>query len=109
MEIMPLFNAAAGIVIRLALPIVITLLVAYALRQLDRRWQQQGTTKQPGAVSIVRCWVLNDCPEEQRANCAVYKERTVPCWQFHRDEHGRLAQRCLDCQVFRQAPAFEAL
>lgn len=109
MEIMPYVSTVVGILVRLALPIAITLLVAYALRRLDQRWQRQGTGGRPGPVSIVRCWVLNDCPEEQRASCAVYQDQNIPCWQFNRDERGRLAPRCLNCQVFRQAPVYEPL
>ena len=107
MESMPHVSYLAGILVRLAVPIAITLLAAYGLRRLDQRWQQQATSNQSSAAGLIKCWVLNDCPSEQRANCAVYQERRLPCWQAFRDEAGRLPTRCLDCDVFRQAPVIE--
>ncbi len=107
MEIMPTISYLAGILVRMAVPIVITLLVAYGLRRLDQRWQNQAISNQPSAAGLIKCWVLNDCPPEQRAKCAVYQEQKLPCWQAFRDEKGRLPKRCLECDVFRQAPVFE--
>lgn len=107
MDVMPYLTSLAGILVRLALPIALTLLAAYALRRLDQRWQSQAAARQPGPVSVIKCWVLNDCPAEQRANCPVYQKQNLPCWQAYRDKAGRLPERCLDCQVFRQAPVIE--
>lgn len=100
-------SVVLGLLLRLALPLALTLLAAYLLRRLDQRWQQQGLNNQPGTVEVLKCWVLNDCPPEQRERCAAYQQSSVPCWQVFRDEAGRLPQRCLSCRVFRQTPVLE--
>jgi hypothetical protein len=107
MEGLSILTAIFGFLIRLALPIALTLLAAYLLRRLDQRWQQQGSVAQPGPVAVLKCWVMNDCPPEQRERCAAYQQHNVPCWQVFRDEAGRLPQRCLGCEVFRQSPVLE--
>ena len=102
---------ALGLLVRLLLPVGLTLSVAWLLRRLDRRWRAEATGQIPAARSlqVLRCWVLNDCPEEQRSRCAAYQQQGTPCWQLFRDHHGRLRTSCLDCEVFRLSPVAEAV
>jgi hypothetical protein len=109
MDGMAILSSVLGIAIRLVLPLAVTLLVAYGLRRLDQRWQEEAAARQTGPMSFIRCWVLNDCPDEKRANCPVFQEKNLPCWQVFRDEAGRLPSQCLGCEVFRRAPALETI
>jgi hypothetical protein len=103
----------SGLLVRLAIPLLATIAVSWALRQLDRRWQREAdeyrTTSGLKPVEIIRCWVLNDCPPEKREACPAYANRQQPCWQVFRDQQNRLADRCLTCPVFRSAPAPQSI
>ena len=60
--------------IRFGIPVVITLAVCWLFRNIDAKWQTEGMEyqKKTGvekSVPIVRCWILNGCPEEKRETC----------------------------------------
>ena len=95
-----------GIALRLGLPIGVTALAAWVLRRLDRRWQREaeGSSSAPASVMEVRCWEIRGCSESERADCPAHARPETPCWQVFREIKGRLPERCLDCEVFRQAP-----
>ncbi len=97
-----------GLILRFAVPVGATLLVVFWLRWLDARWQEEAEGLQAQAQSLaakaIRCWEVMNCPPEKRATCPAYQSDTHPCWQIFRNEDG-LQEKCLDCQVFRQAPA----
>jgi hypothetical protein len=97
-----------GIALRIGFPIGVTALAAWALRQLDRRWQREaelvGSSPAPAAVMEVRCWEIRGCSESERADCPAHARPETPCWQVFREIEGRLPERCLDCEVFREAP-----
>ncbi len=103
------FNATLavliGAIVRLAIPILITALAVYFLKSLDEYWQRQA--KKEGTrlkVEKPRCWDANDCPPGVRSSCPGYLS-PLPCWQVYRLSNGYLRQACLDCKVFRGAPA----
>lgn len=92
----------AGLGLRLAIPIGITLLAVYILRKVDDRWQKDAAQFPfPAEVERPQCPDVNNCP------AGTMKGRptsTEPCWQLHRQANGYLDEACLDCQVFHQAP-----
>jgi hypothetical protein len=98
----------AGLLLRLAIPLLATLAFAWALQALDRRWQREADAaslnQAPRPANTIRCWLLNDCSPERRERCPAYGESNTPCWQHFRDQRGNLQERCLDCPVFRRAP-----
>ena len=100
----PLFAVIAGFALRLAIPIAITAIAIYFLRRLDIRWQAEAEAQllQP-VVEKPKCWEVHNCPPEKRETCAGYQSEQ-PCWQAFREENGYLQERCLGCNVFREAP-----
>ncbi len=97
-----LLAVISGLLLRLALPIVITLLAVYFLKKLDARWQVEGKT-QPATVKKPECWKVNQCAPSKRKACPGYLS-PMPCWQARRLPNGYLRGECLDCQIFRKAP-----
>jgi hypothetical protein len=96
-------------VLRFGLPVGLTLLVCWLFKWLDARWQAEAEEYQKragvkGWVPIVRCWLLNDCPPEQREHCHAYQNQEVPCWQHFRAPEGELKEKCMDCGVFQGVP-----
>ncbi len=92
-----------GIVaVRLAIPVLLTILIVQALRIVDARWQMEGEKVQP-AVEKPACWEINNCPPELRKVCPGYTS-PLPCWQARRMENGYLREECLGCKIFLKAP-----
>ena len=105
-----LLLAIGWFLLRFGLPVLGTTLVIWLFRRLDARWQAEAReykkhTGLESLVPVVRCWILNDCPEERRQNCPAYQNQDKPCWQHFRAVDGALKQSCLECRVFRAAPA----
>jgi hypothetical protein len=94
----------AGLGLRLAIPIGITLLAVYVLHKVDVRWQEEAAQLPlPVEVEKLHCWEIHNCPAEKAKSCTT-PASAEPCWQLHRQSNGYLAEACLNCQVFRQAP-----
>lgn len=91
-----------GLLIRLAIPIAITLMLVHFLRKLDSRWQAEAEL-QPMYVQKPECWKIKDCPPEQQKNC-IARTSPLPCWQVFRLPNGYLREECLTCKVFSDAP-----
>lgn len=92
----------AGMLLRLAVPIVGTILLVLFLRRLDARWQAEAEL-QPVPMGKPACWKTKGCKPEQIKTCPASKSR-LPCWQVHRQPNGYLTEKCLSCQVFIEAP-----
>lgn len=98
-----------GIVVRLGIPVGITVLLIRWLRQLDARWQteaRQGAQVQSNRVQArnTGCWDVNRCTSEQKAKCPAYARQETPCWQVFRQSNGVLRENCIGCNVFKEAP-----
>jgi hypothetical protein len=103
-----ILTLAFGIILRLGIPIGLTLLVIWILKQLDSRWISEAELS-TAHVAVrtadqVPCWERKGCSEEKRANCPACKEPQVPCWQQFRSPKGLLKEECIGCEVFREAP-----
>jgi hypothetical protein len=94
-----------GTVLRLAVPLVLTLLVVLVLRRLDARWQAEAEQERHLLVKEeMPCWKdAGISMDEIKARLAVGEE--CPCWQSRRLSNGHLRERCLSCEVFRETPA----
>lgn len=98
----PILAIITGFLVRLAIPILVTLAAVYFLKRLDARWQSEGEV-QPVSVEKPECWKINKCPPTQRETCPGYLS-PLPCWQARRLPNGYLRSECLDCEIFRNAP-----
>jgi len=95
----------AGLLLRFGVPILVTAILIFGLMKLDKRWQVEAA-KQLARVGIrnIGCWEINNCPEDNRANCKAYQQPELPCWQVFREASGVLREKCLGCKVFQEAP-----
>lgn len=100
----PVVVFLAGVFVRLALPIAVTLAVIHFLRRLDAHWQQEAEGQIRVQVEKPECWKIKNCPPVQRSSCPAYSS-SQPCWQVHRLPNGYLNENCLTCNVFQNAPA----
>lgn len=91
-----------GLVVRLALPILLTALVILFLRRLDSHWQSEARYA-PIKVEKPQCWKIKDCTPSQQKVCPAVKS-SLPCWQVFRLRNGYLREQCLTCDVLARAP-----
>ena len=104
-ELITVLTIIIGVLLRIAIPIAVTLSFIKLLKWLDERWQleaEEGATVVK--VGNVGCWDINNCSPEQRVGCQAYANPDKPCWQVFREKDGRLQERCIGCDIFRQAP-----
>ena len=97
------FAILTGLLLRLMIPIVGTVILIYLLRKLDAHWQAEAELT-PVTVEKVECWKIKGCSEKQRQNC-IASNAPLPCWQVHRHSNGYLQEKCISCEVFINAPA----
>ncbi len=98
-----------GVLLRFAVPIVLTVVAVWFFRKLDKRWQAEAAERvrlQMAMMAARRtpCWEQKQCVAEKRATCPAYAEKGVPCWQIFRAQDGNLKPACLNCSVFQDAP-----
>jgi hypothetical protein len=93
----------AGLLVRLAIPILLTALLIFLLRNLDARWQKQAQAAEL-VVLKPECWKIKGCPPDQVKDCLGAQSR-LPCWQAFRLPNGYLREACLTCKVFTETPA----
>jgi hypothetical protein len=91
-----------GLTLRLAIPILLTVLVVQILARLDRHWRAEAE-RGPVQVEKPRCWKTKGCSPAQRKACLGFAS-PLPCWQAFRLPSGYLDQKCLGCPVLVQAP-----
>lgn len=101
---------ALGLLLRVGVPVLVTVLLVRLLRGLDERWQSQAEAQRSqveGTVQVknIGCWEIKGCAAEQRAACQAFTQKETPCWQVYRTSDGHLQERCLGCEVFRKSPA----
>jgi hypothetical protein len=92
--------------LRVLIPIAITIAFIGLLKWLDERWKKESDVEDSQLVKVgnVGCWEFNKCPDEMRADCKAFNNPDQPCWQIFRDRNGKLQERCIGCDIFRQAP-----
>lgn len=105
-------------VLRLGVPLAITLAVGYWLRRLDAKWQAEAQAQREAELSqqqapldaeIKRpevtkepCWVIKACPEAVYQQCPAYSQPHLPCWLARFRAGGMLPARCYRCTLFSQ-------
>lgn len=100
-----LLSMLIGILLRLGIPIGISILVFHLLRRLDARWQKQANILPVVAAGQKPCWEVKNCAQEKQKTCPAAQHPDIPCWHTFRSKEGILRDACLDCSVFSQTMA----
>jgi hypothetical protein len=98
---------ALGLLLRIGIPAVITVVLIFLFTRLDARWQVDALTsaqQRPVLARNTGCWKIHGCSEDKMKNCPAAAQRDLPCWQVFRSKNGVMQERCIGCQVFREAP-----
>jgi hypothetical protein len=117
-------------VLRLGVPALIILTIAYFLRRLDARWEQEARLEQEaGRVTrkVVEqkdvfptlphsplpqpllaafdsygkpCWEIKDCDPIAVEQCPAHQNPNMSCWQARREAEGKIPLECYHCELF---------
>ena len=97
-----------GIALRIGIPLVATIVLALALKNLDEHWQAEARNLPVVTVDANAgnpgCWDIKGCSQEMKQNCVAFAHPETPCWQVFRTDDGRMQEKCAGCEIFRQAP-----
>ncbi len=114
-ELFEIISLLMGFMLRLGLPIVVTVLGIMLLQRLDSRWQleaEKNTTLanlKPGDyLNKVHCWDIRECSPETRSQCSAYQQPDVPCWESHR-VGGKLQESCRSCAIRKRVVAISTV
>jgi len=116
-------------VLRLGVPLAITIALGYGLSRLDARWKAEGGDAAPPSRLAGRpqhvfksaagfqaltlqqtfardqagrpCWDLKDCSEAVLEAIAACESGDVPCWEARRIAEGELPADCRNCEVYQ--------
>ncbi len=95
----------AGVLVRIAIPLVVLLGLAILLGRLDAHWKRESI-QQEKELKVLNdtpaCWDVKHCTPEKMAACPAVKT-DEPCWQVFRLENGDFDPDCLTCEVFLTA------
>jgi MerR family transcriptional regulator, heat shock protein HspR len=50
--------------------------------------------------SMVPCWSIKKCSNEERLNCEAYNGFLQPCWAYKHDNNICSLQNCVQCEVY---------
>lgn len=98
------FAVAFGFLLRLGIPVGLSILIGWLLRRLDARWQAEAESELAqlqARTTPAPCWEVHHCPPGMRQRCPAYNQPNVPCWE-HQRANGQLQAACLTCKVRRQ-------
>jgi hypothetical protein len=97
-------------VLRLGIPLAITLAIGYWLRRLDAKWeaeaiQEREQEQAPAEIKALKaegqpCWKMKGCDEDRRAQCPACKLLDIPCWVARLRATGQLPLECHNCARF---------
>lgn len=118
-------------VLRLGVPLIVTLAIGYVLKRLDARWQaearedrkvREAVTRQPVTAPIpvgqrtvpglnaldtsgaMPCWMVKGCTDAMRAACAATHQPNLACWKARTIAEGRLPSECKGCELHVPMP-----
>ena len=101
--------------LRLAVPLAITLIIGYPLHRLDARWESEiqshpdtVATKEPAAVQQP-CWEDKGCSARRRSRCPACRLTDIPCWLARLRVENRLPAECSACVRFTSGTVAQAV
>ena len=52
-------------------------------------------------LSLIPCWAIVNCSEEDRQNCDAYSTFSKPCWIYNHTKNMCKVKDCRDCEVYK--------
>ena len=55
-----------------------------------------------GMLSLIPCWKIVNCSDEERNNCSAYNGSFEPCWSYKHKNNVCATNDCRLCPVFKE-------
>ena len=52
--------------------------------------------------SLIPCWSIKKCPDEERESCPAFTGHQQPCWSFRHINNLCALQSCKSCEVYHK-------
>ena len=52
--------------------------------------------------SLIPCWEIMGCSEENRKSCKSYNEHSKPCWSYAHESNICEEKSCRECEVYKK-------
>ncbi len=52
-------------------------------------------------LSLIPCWAIIKCTEDDRNNCLAYNGHTKPCWMLNHKNNYCTGRDCRECEVYK--------
>lgn len=108
-ELLNTIFVLAGFLVRIGVPIAITLALGYWLEKKLRPAEekddvvielQRRAAKSPKIIQL-HCWDLHRCDAARRAACAAYEHPDLPCWLALQVEGAKVREECFTCALYK--------
>ena len=113
-ELLGSLSVIGVFMLRLGVPVAITIGAVQLFRRLDFGWQTQdwqhwaerldtaGGAAGKGWLSRLAhpCWDENSCEESAVAKCPAHAHQSIPCWMARRAAEGTMPAKCLQCERY---------
>ena len=60
-------------------------------------------------ASLVPCWQIKNCSDDERNNCKAFNEQLKPCWLYKHSDNICELNDCRDCDVYMYNSDFEKI
>ena len=93
----------AGLFLRFGVPLGLTIILAWLLRNMDLRWMEEGEPSvesnriENKELSEI-CWIVHNFVKDD----GVELEAQETCWKVRMRFEGILPSECLDCEIFQE-------
>ena len=54
-----------------------------------------------GMLSLIPCWKIKNCSDDERENCRAYQGQFEPCWNYKHENNICATNECRLCEVFK--------
>jgi cytochrome c-type biogenesis protein CcmE len=93
----------AGLFLRFGVPLGLTIILAWLLRNMDMQWLEQADEDKGKDHRIEGqlpdgCWIIHNLSKDNH----VDTELQDACWKVRVRFEGILPDQCLDCQYFQE-------
>ncbi|MBT3236475.1 MAG: MerR family transcriptional regulator [Bdellovibrionales bacterium] len=60
-------------------------------------------------LSLIPCWDIKGCSDEDRSNCDAFSKMVEPCWVIANKSDKCLNDKCWECPVYTQFTSFQEI
>ena len=72
----------------------------------EEKLNLQGIRKM---LSLIPCWAIVKCSENDRINCHAYSSSSKPCWMINHKDNFCAGKDCRECEVYHSFGSCESI